>query len=162
VNYYGETKLKGEELVMKHYNDSIIIRTSWVYSSYGRNFVKTMLKLMKERDTLAVVADQFGCPTYAADLAGAVMQLIQDNKLQPGIYHYCNQGIITWHQFATAIRDASGNTCTIQAIPTSAYPTAAKRPGYSALDTSRLREAGIPILPWKQSLDRCLQLLGDQ
>ena len=123
VNFYGQTKLQGEQESLKNNDQSIVIRTSWVYSRYGKNFVKTMLRLMDERESIGVVADQYGCPTYAADIAAAVMQIIHTSKFVPGIYHYCNDGIISWHQFATAIKELSNSKCIINAIETLAYPT---------------------------------------
>ena len=118
VNYYGETKLLGEQAAHKNNEESIIIRTSWVYSSFGKNFVKTMLRLMAEKESIGVVGDQWGCPTYAADLAKAVMYIIQSNKWEAGIYHYCNEGIISWYQFALAIKEISNSNCVVNAIET--------------------------------------------
>ncbi len=158
VNIYGQTKLKGEELILKNHSEAVIIRTSWVYSQFGNNFVKTMLRLMKERESINVVNDQFGCPTYAADLAGAVMMLLKKNTT--GIYHYCNEGVISWYDFAEAIKEISNSNCIINPIPTSQYPTPANRPHYSVLDTALIKDKfGIIIPNWKTSLRRCLQLL---
>lgn len=158
VNFYGSTKLQGEQAALQANPDSIIIRTSWVYSSFGKNFVKTMLRLMQEQEQVGVVADQWGCPTYAADLARAVLQIVQHPH--PGIYHYCNEGIISWHQLATAIKEITGSTCTVNAIATSDYPTPASRPAYSALDTQKIKtQFGLHIPFWKDSLKNCLQLL---
>ena len=160
VNFYGQTKLMGEQGAMRNNKDAIIIRTSWVYSSFGKNFVKTMLRLMSEKDSIGVVADQFGCPTYAKDLAEAVMQIITSKKYSPGIYHYCNEGVISWCEFAEAIKDLSGSNCKVNAIETIAYPTPAARPHYSALSTTKFtKEFGVTALPWKQSLQNCLALL---
>ena len=162
VNSYGATKLKGEDLAL-HYNPaSIIIRTSWVYSSFGNNFVKTMLRLMKEREQISVVSDQVGCPTYAADLAGAIMQIIttKNTKEQAGIYNYSNAGVINWHQFAVAIKELTDSKCLVNPIPSSQYPTPAKRPAYSVLDTSKIQKNfNIQIPEWKDSLQKCLALL---
>ena len=118
VNMYGATKLKGEELARQNNSGSIIIRTSWVYSSFGNNFVKTMLRLMKEKEQLNVVSDQEGCPTYAADLAATIMQIITSGKAaeQPGIYNYSNRGVINWYQFAAAIKELSGSKCLVNPI----------------------------------------------
>lgn len=160
VNFYGKTKLMGEQAAITNNKDAIIIRTSWVYSSFGKNFVKTMLRLMNEKESIGVVADQFGCPTYAADLATAVMQIITGGKYSPGIYHYCNGGVISWHEFAKAIKEISGSNCNVNAIETSAYPTPAARPHYSALETTKMKQAfSVDILPWKKSLQNCLSLL---
>lgn len=162
VNTYGATKLKGEELAQQQNPGSIIIRTSWVYSSFGNNFVKTMMGLMKEKEQLNVVSDQVGCPTYAADLAAAIMQIIHSGKAeaQPGIYNYSNTGIISWFQFAEAIKELSGSKCMVNAIPSSNYPTPAKRPSYSVMDTIKIQQTfDISIPAWKDSLKKCLQLL---
>lgn len=157
VNYYGLTKLEGEKQAINNNPNSIIIRTSWVYSAYGKNFVKTMLRLMNEREGLGVVADQYGSPTYAADLAQAIMHIIVSNNYNPGIYHYANSGIINWHQFAEAIKDISGSNCTVNAITTADYPTLAARPKYSAFDTSKIVEVYKLTIPqWRQSLEICL------
>jgi dTDP-4-dehydrorhamnose reductase len=162
VNIYGQSKLKGEELVMQNNSASIIIRTSWVYSQFGNNFVKTMLRLMKEKQSINVVNDQFGSPTYAADLAKAVMQIIinTDEKNTGGIYHYCNEGIITWYDFAVAIKKLTGSNCAVNPVPSSQYPTPAKRPHCSLLDTTLIKKTFGLIIPyWKESLQQCLQLL---
>ncbi len=160
VNFYGQTKLMGEQAAMRNNKDAIIIRTSWVYSSFGKNFVKTMLRLMSEKDSIWVVADQFGCPTYAKDLAEAVLQIIKSKKYSPGIYHYCNEGVISWYEFAEAIKDLSGCNCKVNAIETIAYPTPAARPHYSALCTTKFTNVfGVTALPWKQSLQNCLAIL---
>ena len=157
---YGASKLKGEEETMRFNPESIIIRTSWVYSEFGKNFVKTMRKLMEDRKELRVVNDQFGSPTYAADLAAAIMQIINSKRWIPGIYHYCNSGVISWYEFAVAIRDLSGLDCQIHPIPSSEYPTPAKRPFYSVLDTSKI-QSDYGILPknWRESLQQCLKKL---
>lgn len=163
VNIYGASKLRGEELALNNNPSSIIIRTSWVYSSFGNNFVKTMLRLMQERETINVVNDQYGCPTYAADLAEVTLQIInkENNNEQPsGIFNFCNEGMITWYDFAKAIKESVKSNCRINPIPTSQYPTPAKRPQYSVLDTSKIKETfKITIPQWKDSLDKCLLLL---
>jgi dTDP-4-dehydrorhamnose reductase len=165
VNYYGYTKRAGEELVLEGNPASVIIRTSWVYSHYGNNFVKTMLRLMKERNELSIVSDQQGSPTYARDLAAAIVQVIEkleEGKVENpfGIYHYSNEGIISWHDFAQAIREQKGFNCTVHAIPTSAYPTPAKRPAYSGLDKEKIQQVfGIVLQPWRNSLEVCLSKL---
>ncbi|MBS1497312.1 MAG: dTDP-4-dehydrorhamnose reductase [Bacteroidetes bacterium] len=161
VNFYGQTKLEGEQQVQKNNADAIIIRTSWVYSSYGKNFVKTMLRLMSEKESIAVVNDQLGSPTYAADLALAVMHILQSGTaLQGGIYHYCNEGVISWYDFANEIKLLSHSKCTVNAISTSEYPTPAKRPKYSALQTDKIKNTfHITIPGWKDSLYRCIKLL---
>lgn len=165
VNYYGYTKRVGEQLALENHPSTIIIRTSWVYSSHGHNFVKTMLRLMKERDMIKVVADQRGCPTYAADLAEATMQIIAAAKkgvLHTGIFHYSNTEETNWYEFAKAIGDAAGLTCTVEPITTAEYPAPAKRPGYSVMDLTAITEKYDVVLhQWQESLQQCLLLLKD-
>lgn len=154
---YGASKLEGEKQALLYNPEAIIIRTSWVYSEYGKNFVKTMLRLMSEKEEINVVNDQLGSPTYAADLAEVIMEIIRSGNWQPGIYHYCNDGIITWFDFAMAIKELSGSACIVNPIPTSRYPTPAKRPAYSALDTTKIqRTFQLTIKDWKESLAACL------
>ena len=161
---YGASKLEGEKLALQNNADIIIVRTSWVYSEFGKNFVKTMMRLMKEKNEISLVNDQFGSPTYATDLAGAILQIIKSLSFDvsrltshPGIYHYSNQGIISWYDFALAIKELTGSKCKVNPIPTSQYPTPAKRPAYSVLDTSKIREVfGIELKDWKESLKICL------
>ena len=160
VNLYGDSKLQGEKKVMEFNPDSIIIRTAWVYSEFGKNFVKTMLRLMADKDQISVVSDQSGTPTYAADLAEAILQIISSQQWTPGIYHFSNEGAITWYDFAVAIKELSGSNCKVNPITTSQYPTPAKRPGYSVLDKTKIRQTfSIPPKDWKASLSICLQKL---
>jgi dTDP-4-dehydrorhamnose reductase len=165
IGVYGASKLKGEQLALQNNPDTIIIRTSWVYSSFGNNFVKTMLRLMKERESISVVNDQQGCPTYAADLANAIMQIIINYQLSiinstNRVFNYSNSGIINWHQFAIAIKELTNSKCIVNSIPSSQYPTPAKRPQYSVLNTAKIRETfAITIPAWKDSLVACLALL---
>ena len=162
VNTYGASKLKGEELAILNNPASIIIRTSWVYSFYGNNFVKTMLRLMKERDSINVVNDQLGRPTYAADLAVAIMQIIEQAAPAPGIYHFSNTGTsISWFDFALAVKELSGSNCMVNPVPSTSYPTPAKRPAYSVLDlTKTVSTFQLTIPHWKESLAKCIQLLS--
>lgn len=161
LNYYGETKAGGEKLALENNDATIVIRTSWVYSSFGKNFVKTMIRLMTDKESIGVVNDQIGSPTYAADLAAAVMQIISGENHTPGIYHYSNEGIISWHDFALEIKDMMGSSCIVNGIPTSAYPTPAKRSAYSAMDTSKIKSTfGIEIPFWKDSLKQCIAVLS--
>lgn len=161
ISVYGITKQKGEELTRSNDPDSIIIRTAWVYSEFGNNFVKTMLRLMKERPAISVVNDQVGAPTYAADLAGAIVHIIDKGQWIPGIYHYSNQGRISWYDFAVAIRDLSGSSCEVNPIPSSQYPTPAKRPSFSLLNTNKIQTTfHLSIPQWEQSLKRCLHQLN--
>ncbi|MBK8493609.1 MAG: dTDP-4-dehydrorhamnose reductase [Chitinophagaceae bacterium] len=162
VSVYGKSKLQGEELAIKHCPDAIIIRTSWLYSSFKNNFVKTMLRLMKEKESIHVVNDQFGSPTYAADLALAIMRIIRSkkSKVNTGIYHYTNAGITNWYEFAVAIKKITNSNCIVNPITTAQYPTAAKRPAYSVLDTAKIAATfPVEIPNWEISLEKCLGLL---
>ncbi len=158
VSMYGISKLKGEELCMRENADAIIIRTAWVYSEFGNNFVKTMMRLMNERPEIKVVNDQIGAPTYAADLAKACLDIIASNKWQSGMYHYSNSGKISWYDFAVAIKEMIGSDCIVHPIPTTDYPTPAKRPKFSLLDTSKIKEVfNVNVPEWKESLGRCIR-----
>jgi dTDP-4-dehydrorhamnose reductase len=158
INVYGVTKLAGEKACMEENPSAIIIRTSWVYSSFGANFVKTMSRLMQERDTLNVVNDQIGSPTYAADLAQAIMTIITHNNWQAGIYHFSNEGEVSWYEFALAIQEIGGFDCAIGGIPSSAYPTPAQRPQYSLLDKTKIAATfGVAVPDYKQSLKKMLE-----
>ncbi|MFV8335268.1 dTDP-4-dehydrorhamnose reductase [Flavobacterium sp. RSP29] len=158
VNVYGATKRAGELACLKVYPDAIIIRTSWVYSRFGNNFVKTMQRLLQERDTLSVVNDQIGSPTYAADLAQVMMDIVTAKYWIPGIYNYSNEGEISWFEFVLAIQEIGGYTCEVNGIPSSAYPTAAKRPAFSLLDKTKIKQVyGIVVPDYKDSLAVCLK-----
>jgi len=160
VNFYGESKLKGEEIALEKLPSTIIIRTSWVYSSFGNNFVKTMLRLMKERESIHIVNDQFGSPTYAADLAAAIMHIASKAEGKGGIYHFSNEGVISWFDFAVAIKELAGLSCHVKPIDTSGYPTPARRPAYSAMSKEKIKSIfEIELKDWKDSLKKCLQLL---
>ena len=159
VNFYGESKLRGEEMVLAKHPSTIVIRTSWVYSFFGHNFVKTMLRLMKERESISVVNDQVGSPTYAADLANAIMQIAGKQDVPGGIYHFLNEGVISWYDFATAIRDIAGLPCEVEPIDSSGFPTPAKRPAYSAMKKEKIKSLGIELKDWRESLEGCLKLL---
>jgi dTDP-4-dehydrorhamnose reductase len=162
---YGQTKLDGEKAMMlKNPNNSIIIRTSWVYSTYGNNFVKTMLNLSQKLDTLGVIYDQVGTPTYARDLAKAILDIIGTEVLTSAveIYHYSNEGSISWYDFAKAIFEISNITMTVNPIETKDYPTKATRPNYSILNKSKIKNTfDITIPYWKDSLKECIQILGE-
>jgi dTDP-4-dehydrorhamnose reductase len=161
ASVYGRSKLQGEEEAMKNAPASLIIRTSWVYSTYGNNFVKTMLRLMQSKSEINVVADQWGTPTYAADLAEAILQIIERNNWQPGIYHYSNEGETTWFHFAQAIKEIIQSPCIIHPITTEHYPTPAQRPKYSVLNKEKIRKTfGLTLPPWQQSLQTCLRLMN--
>jgi len=163
INAYGASKLEGEEQAFQFNEETIIIRTSWVYSSFGKNFVKTMLRLMKEKPQISVVNDQVGSPTYAADLANSIMRIISSGNWRPGFYHFSNEGVITWFEFASVIRELINSNCKLNPITTLQYPTPAKRPQYSVLDTSKIRETyNISLKNWKESLAHCLEKIETQ
>lgn len=153
INIYGLTKLKGEHAVQKWCPEAIIIRTSWVYSTFGNNFVKTMIRLMTERESISVISDQVGSPTYARDLAKTIIDMVQSDDWVGGIYHYSNEGEISWYDFAVAIRELKGLNCEISPIRTVDYPTAAARPKYSLLDKSKIISTFAVEVPfWRDSL----------
>lgn len=153
LNVYGQTKLKGEQAIQKWAPESIIIRTSWVYAEQGHNFVNTMLRLLREREEVSVVSDQIGSPTYAGDLAQAIVDILKADTWQPGIYHYANEGQVSWYDFAVAIREQIGASCRITPIPTAQYPTPAKRPAYSLLDKSKIKRTfNVEVPFWLDSL----------
>ncbi len=160
VNFYGKTKASGEQMAVEANEKTIIIRTSWVFSSHGNNFVKTMMRLMKERDALNIVGDQKGRPTYAKDLALAsikILTLLNEGKSIAGIYHYANTGETTWFDFASKIKSLAGLECNLTAITSDQFPTPAKRPRYSVLDTSKIeKEANITIPNWETALAQCI------
>lgn len=161
INVYGKTKLAGENASLKGNPLSIIIRTSWVYSSFGANFVKTMLRLLKEKDTLNVVDDQIGSPTYAADLAQAIFAIINHANWQAGVYNYSNLGEISWYEFALAIQKISGLDCKVSGIPSSQFLTPAKRPVFSLLDKSKIKDTyGLIIPDYEASLRKCMGLMN--
>lgn len=162
-NYYGKVKLAGEEAIKEvNPKDSIIIRTSWLYSSHGNNFVKTMLRLGKEKDSLSVVFDQIGTPTYAGDLAKAILDIVPNiTNYHVKIYHYSNEGVLSWYDFAKEIMKMAKLTCKILPIETKDYPTPAKRPHYSVLNKNKIKDDfGLQIPYWKDSLSICLKKMG--
>ena len=157
INAYGASKLMGEQLCMKENEDAIIIRTSWVYSSYGHNFVKTMMRLMSERNELNVVSDQVGSPTYAADLAKVILEIIASGKWERGIYHYSNEGKISWYKFALAIKELNASKAMIHHILTAQYPTPALRPKFSLLNKDKIKTAfQVQVPDWEESLKKCV------
>jgi dTDP-4-dehydrorhamnose reductase len=161
INVYGKTKLAGEKACKTENSQAIIIRTSWVYSSYGTNFVKTISRLMKEKDTLNVVNDQIGSPTYAADLAQTIMSILNHSNWQSGIYNYSNEGEISWFEFALAIKEIGGFDCKVIGIAAANYPAPAKRPAFSLLDKSKVKATYAIVVPdYKQSLRKCLELMN--
>ncbi len=157
---YGKTKLVGELNVQKFCSQSMIIRTAWLYSTFGNNFVKTMIRLGKEKPELGVIFDQIGTPTYARDLAVAIFAAIEQG-IVPGVYHFSNEGVISWYDFTKAIHRIAGiTTCHVRPLHTSEYPTPAKRPHYSVLDKTKIKSVyGIEIPYWEESLQACIAKL---
>lgn len=154
---YGKTKLVGELNVQKLCENSVIIRTAWLYSTFGNNFVKTMIRLGNEKPELGVIFDQIGTPTYARDLAMAIFAAI-NKGIVPGIYHFSNEGVISWYDFTKAIHRIAGiTTCHVRPLHTAEYPTPAKRPHYSVLDKTKIKQVyGIEIPYWEESLAECI------
>lgn len=157
---YGRTKLAGEENVIRSCAGSMVIRTAWLYSTFGNNFVKTMIRLGKEREQLGVVFDQIGSPTYARDLARAIMQIVEQG-IVPGVYHFTNEGVCSWYDFTRAIHRLEGiSDCKVSPIHTEDYPVPAARPHYSVLDKSKIKQTfGIEIRWWEDALKECIKEL---
>jgi len=161
-NVYGASKLEGEKQAIELDPECIIIRTSWLYSSLGKNFVKTMIQLMSEKDQIKVVNDQLGSPTNAADLAETIFNIIGLCHLEiynwtPGIYNFSNDGVISWYDFAKEIKDITHSPCVIKSITTKEYPTPAKRPAYSGLNKTKIQQTfGVKLKKWEDSLRTCI------
>lgn len=156
---YGRTKLAGEKAIAASHCLSVIIRTAWLYSEDGNNFVKTMLRLAKEKGELRVVSDQIGSPTYAGDLAKAIVAIVSDDNVmeKPGVYHYSNEGICSWYEFAREIMSVGGMECRVEPLTTEQYPTKAKRPAYSVLDKTKIKKSfSLEIPEWQEALTRCM------
>lgn len=164
LGVYGSTKLSGEKAIEKSGCRCILFRTAWLYSPFGKNFVKTMRQLTAERDSLKVVFDQVGTPTYARDLAELIVKIVDDDLLNHnGIYHYSNEGSISWFDFAQAICELSGNTCDIQPCHTEEFPSKARRPRFSVLDKTKVKETfGIRVPYWRNSLLDCIHRIENQ
>ena len=163
VSVYGKTKRAGEMAVLENADVAVVIRTAWLYSPYGNNFVKTMRRLGAEKDSLNVVADQIGTPTYAADLADAIVKIIpQITSENSGVYHFTNEGVCSWYDFANEIIELSNLECVVNPIKSSQYPTPAARPFYSVLDKDKIKQVfGINIKHWKDGLQRCISELNN-
>lgn len=163
VSAYGRTKLAGEEILQEVCPDAVIIRTAWLYSEFGNNFVKTVLRLGKERDELGFVFDQIGTPTYAGDLAVAMLAVVtsdERNAFVPGIYHFSNEGVCSWYDFTVKILQIAGIDCRVLPIETKDYPTKAARPPYSVLNKRKIKEIyGVAIPHWEESLRLCMNKL---
>lgn len=157
ISVYGLTKLQGERAIAQQLQEHFILRTSWLYSEFGNNFVKTMLRLGKDREELGVIVDQVGSPTYAIDLADAILTIISSESTAYGTYHYSNEGAVSWYDFAKTIFDLAHYRIRVKPLKTSEYPTKARRPAFSVMDKSKIKETlniGVPY--WKDSLEVCL------
>ena len=164
ASVYGSTKLAGEEAVLTEAETAVVIRTAWLYSSFGANFVKTMRRLGAERESLGVIFDQIGTPTYAADLAAAIVAMLPQIKSgTKEVYHYSNEGVASWYDFAVAVMRESGLSCAVRPLETSEYPTKATRPAYSVLNKAKIRrDFGLSIPHWMDGLKRCIAKLNEQ
>ncbi len=161
ISMYGLTKLEGEQAIAEVFSEFFIFRTSWLYSEYGNNFVKTMLKLGADRDELKIIVDQVGTPTYAIDLAGAVLDVIASGSSAYGVYHYSNEGVTSWYDFAKAIFEISDTEVKVYPIPTTEYPTRAERPKFSVMDKTKIKTTfGLEIPYWRESLETCVSRLN--
>jgi len=163
VNEYGSSKLKGEIACLKNDSNSIVIRTSWLYSSFGKNFVKTMIDLMKKKDSVKVVNDQIGSPTYAYDLAKVIIEIIINSENKSGLFHYSNEGKTSWFEFAKSIRELYNLNCEIIGVPSKEFKTIAKRPQYSLLNKSKIKTIfNLEIPNYKQSLKNCIEIIKNE
>jgi dTDP-4-dehydrorhamnose reductase len=163
INEYGSSKLKGELACLKNDPDSMIIRTSWLYSSFGKNFVKTMIYLMKKNNSVKVVNDQIGSPTYAYDLAKIIIEIIMNNKNKSGLFHYSNEGEISWFEFAKSIRELYNLNCEVIGVSSKEFKTLAKRPKYSLLNKSKIKTTfNLEIPDYKQSLKNCIEIIKNE
>lgn len=161
LGVYGKTKFMGERAIAESGCDYVIIRTSWLYSTYGNNFVKTILRLASERDELRVVSDQIGSPTYARDLAEVIVRICEREEFDSGLYHYSNRGNISWYDFACAIVEIGGAECRVVPCTTAEYGAKAPRPAYSVLDTSKICNALRCEIPdWRVSLEECINKMS--
>ncbi|SDX75791.1 dTDP-4-dehydrorhamnose reductase [Hymenobacter psychrophilus] len=162
ISVYGLTKLEGEQVIPTHTAQYFILRTSWLYSEYAGNFVKTMLRFGQEREEMRVIWDQLGTPTYAVDLAGALLHIIESGSTAYGLYHYSNEGVTSWYDFAVAIFELGGLPTRTVPIRTAEYPTKATRPAFSVMDKTKAKTAlGLAIPHWRASLVECMGRLGE-
>ena len=163
INEYGSSKLKGEITCLKNDPNSIVIRTSWLYSSFGKNFLKSIIKLMKKNNTVRVVNDQIGSPTYAYDLAKVIIEIIMNNKNKSGLFHYSNEGETSWFEFARSIKELYNLDCKIIGVPSKEFKTIAKRPKYSLLNKSKIKKTfNLEIPNYKQSLEDCIKVIKNE
>ena len=163
INEYGSSKLKGEQVCLKNDTNSIIIRTSWLYSSFGNNFLKTMIELMKKNNSVKVVNDQIGSPTYAYDFAKVILKIIMNYKTESGLFHYSNEGEISWFEFARSIRELYNLDCEIIGVSSKEFKTLAKRPRYSLLNKLKIKKIfNLEIPNYKQSLEDCIKAIKNE
>ena len=163
VNEYGSSKLKGEIVCLKNDSNSIVIRTSWLYSSFGKNFVKTMIDLMKKNNSVKVINDQIGSPTYAYDLAKVIIEIIMNSENKSGLFHYSNEGETSWFEFAKSIRELYNLDCEIIGVSSKEFKTLAKRPKYSLLNKSKIKTTfNLEIPDYKQSLKNCIEIIKNE
>ncbi|MDA9101487.1 dTDP-4-dehydrorhamnose reductase [bacterium] len=163
INQYGSSKLKGEQVCLKNDANSIIIRTSWLYSSFGNNFLKTMIELMKKNNSIRVVNDQIGSPTYAFDLAMVIVKIIMNYKTESGLFHYSSEGEISWFEFARSIRELYKLDCEITGVSSKEFKTLAKRPRYSLLNKSKIKKTfNLEIPNYKKSLKNCIKVIKNE
>ncbi|MDA8734210.1 dTDP-4-dehydrorhamnose reductase [Flavobacteriaceae bacterium] len=163
INEYGGSKLKGEQVCLKNDRNSIIIRTSWLYSSFGNNFLKTMIELMKKKNSVRVVNDQIGSPTYAYDLAKVILEIIMNYKTESGLFHYSNEGEISWYEFTNSIKELYGLNSEIIGVSSKEYITLAKRPQYSFLNKSKIKKIfNLEIPNYRQSLEDCIKVIKNE
>ncbi|MDB4601043.1 dTDP-4-dehydrorhamnose reductase [Flavobacteriaceae bacterium] len=163
INEYGSSKLKGEQVCLKNDTNSIIIRTSWLYSSFGNNFLKTMIELMKKNNSIRVVNDQIGSPTYAYDLANVILKIIMNYKTESGLFHYSNEGEISWFEFARSIRELYKLDCEIIGVSSKEFKTLANRPKYSLLDKSKIKKTFNLVIPdYRKSLKDCIKVIKNE
>lgn len=160
VSVYGKSKLEGEKVLLETIQEAVVIRTSWLYSSFGNNFVKTMMKLGTEREALNVIFDQVGTPTYAADLAEAIVTILKSENFVPGIYHFSNEGVCSWYDFAIKIHQIAEIKCLVRPIESKEYHFPTPRPHYSVLNKSKIKKTyGVDIPHWEESLRKCVDIL---
>ena len=165
LGVYGRTKLAGEQAIVASGVNHVILRTAWLYSAFGNNFVKTMRRLTREKDQLKVVFDQVGTPTYAGDLADVIFKIVEEGLYlkHPGVYHFSNEGVCSWYDFTVEIRDLSGHTCDVQPCHSDEFPSKVRRPHFSVLDKTKLKQTfGLTVPYWKDSLRRCIDILARQ
>lgn len=160
---YGKSKLAGENALFESCDQVVVIRTAWLYSSFGNNFVKTMMKLGTKSDFINVIYDQIGTPTYAADLANAILQVLSHESFVPGIYHFSDEGVCSWYDFTKSIHRIAGITCNVHPIETKDYPARTPRPHYSVLNKAKIKSTyGIVIPHWEESLVKCIEILNQK